>query len=27
LIPDLVFYPPIAVLIIDTMQGLAARID
>ena len=27
LIPDLVFYPPIAVLIIDTMQELAARID
>lgn len=27
LIPDLVFYPPIAVLIIDTMQGLASRID
>jgi len=27
LIPDLVFYPPIAVLIIDTMHGLASRID
>jgi hypothetical protein len=27
LIPVLVFYPPIAVLIIDTMQELAARID
>jgi curved DNA-binding protein CbpA len=26
-IPDLVFYPPIAVLIIDTMHGLASRID
>lgn len=27
LIPDLVFYPPIAVLIIDTVHGLASRID
>ena len=27
LIPDLVVYPPIAVLIVDTMQSLAARID
>lgn len=27
LIPDLVFYPPIAVLIIDSMHGLASRID
>lgn len=27
LITDLVIYPPIAVLIIDTMQALAARID
>jgi hypothetical protein len=27
LIPDLVVYPPIAVLIVDTMQALAARID
>lgn len=27
LIPDLIFYPPIAVLIIDSMQSLAARID
>ena len=27
LIPDLIFYPPIAVLIIDTMHGLASRID
>jgi hypothetical protein len=27
LVPDLVVYPPIAVLIIDTVQGLAARID
>jgi hypothetical protein len=27
LIPDLVLYPPIAVLIVDTMQALAARID
>ena len=27
LIPDLVFYPPIAVLIIDTMHGLASSID
>jgi hypothetical protein len=24
---DLIIYPPIAVLIIDTVQGLAARID
>ena len=27
LIPDLVFYPPIAVLIIDSVHGLASRID
>jgi len=27
LIPDLLFYPPIAVLIIDSMHGLASRID
>ena len=27
LITDLVIYPPIAVLIVDTMQALAARID
>jgi hypothetical protein len=27
LIPDLVVYPPIAVLIVDTMHGLASRID
>jgi hypothetical protein len=27
LLPDLIFYPPIVVLIIDSMQGLAARID
>jgi curved DNA-binding protein CbpA len=27
LIPDLVVYPPIAVLIIDTVHGLASRID
>ncbi|MFN2530514.1 MAG: J domain-containing protein [Pyrinomonadaceae bacterium] len=27
LVPDLVVYPPIAVLIVDTMHGLASRID
>lgn len=27
LIPDLVVYPPIAVLIVDTMQGLTSRMD
>jgi hypothetical protein len=27
LIPDLVVYPPIAVLIVDTMHGIASRID
>jgi curved DNA-binding protein CbpA len=27
LIPDLVVYPPIAVLIVDTVHGLASRID
>jgi molecular chaperone DnaJ len=27
LIPDLVFYPPIAVLIVDSMHALASRID
>jgi hypothetical protein len=27
LITDLVIYPPIAVLIVDTMQALTARID
>ncbi len=27
LVPDLVFYPPIAVLIVDTVHGLASRID
>jgi molecular chaperone DnaJ len=27
LIPDLIFYPPIAVLIVDSMHALAARID
>jgi hypothetical protein len=26
-IPDLIFYPPIAVLIIDSVHGLASRID
>lgn len=27
LVPDLILYPPIAVLIIDTVHGLASRID
>jgi hypothetical protein len=27
LVPDLVVYPPIAVLIIDTLHGLTSRID
>jgi len=27
LVPDLVVYPPIAVLIVDTVQGIASRID
>ena len=27
LIPDLVVYPPIAVLIVDTMQALTSRMD
>jgi hypothetical protein len=27
LIPDLIVYPPIAVLIVDTMHGIASRID
>jgi len=27
LIPDLVVYPPIAVLIVDSMQALTARMD
>jgi hypothetical protein len=27
MILDLIFYPPIAVLIVDTVQGLASRID
>jgi hypothetical protein len=27
LIPDLVVYPPIAVLIVDSMQALTSRID
>ena len=27
LIPDLVVYPPIAVLIVDSMQAVTARID
>lgn len=27
LVPDLVIYPPIAVLIVDSMQALASRID
>jgi curved DNA-binding protein CbpA len=27
LIPDLIFCPPIAVLIVDTVQGIASRID
>ena len=27
LVPDLVVYPPIAVLIVDTMHALASRID
>jgi hypothetical protein len=27
LIPDLVVYPPIAVLIVDSMQAITARID
>ena len=27
LIPDLVIYPPIAVLIVDSMQALTARMD
>jgi hypothetical protein len=27
LIPDLVICPPIAVLIVDTVHGLASRID
>jgi len=27
IISDLIFYPPIAVLIIDTMHALASRID
>jgi hypothetical protein len=27
LIPDLVVYPPIAVLIVDTMQAVTARMD
>jgi hypothetical protein len=27
LVPDLVVYPPIAVLIVDTLHGLTSRID
>jgi hypothetical protein len=27
MILDLIFYPPIAVLIVDTVHGLASRID
>jgi hypothetical protein len=27
LIPDLIVYPPIAVLIVDTVHGIASRID
>jgi hypothetical protein len=27
MIPDLIVYPPIAVLIVDTMHGIASRID
>jgi hypothetical protein len=27
LIPDLVIYPPIAVLIVDSMQALTAKMD
>ncbi len=27
MILDLIFYPPIAVLIVDTVQGLVSRID
>jgi hypothetical protein len=27
IVSDLVFYPPIAVLIIDTLHGVASRID
>lgn len=27
LVPDLLLYPPIAVLIVDTMQSFAARMD
>jgi hypothetical protein len=27
LIPDLIVYPPIAVLIIDTVHGITSRID
>jgi hypothetical protein len=27
LIPDLILYPPIAVLIVDTVHGIASRID
>jgi hypothetical protein len=27
IILDLIFYPPIAVLIVDTVQSLASRID
>ena len=27
MIPDLIVYPPIAVLIVDTVQGIASRID
>lgn len=27
MIPDLIFYPPIAVLIVDTVHGIASRID
>jgi hypothetical protein len=26
-VPDLILYPPIAVLIIDTVHGIASRID
>ncbi|HEU4796107.1 MAG TPA: hypothetical protein VFT02_10785, partial [Pyrinomonadaceae bacterium] len=27
MIPDLILYPPIAVLIVDTVHGIASRID
>jgi hypothetical protein len=27
MILDLIFYPPIAVLIVDTLHGIASRID